>query len=195
MLQLTRAARVWLPVVVLFLMGCSLPGSPADFRPTIGPVQDGSGGPGGPGSSLVASSNCVEVGEPLTLTATFKNWSDAPLTLQGEPPLDIVIRPSFWQESPPEPVARWSESDQYPRDFNPTFQPGETRTYTWTWTVDRTFTQRPLYQGNLIIQLVRGVSLEAGGTGAAGEVGTVYVGLGVLEYGGQGSRPCAELRR
>lgn len=180
----------------LVLTSCTIPRSRAEFRPTIGPVRDGSGGPGGPSGSLSASTNCTEIGETITLTATLANQSPYSLKIQGTPPLDIIIRPSQWQEQRSAPLVRWSQSDQYPRDFNLVLQPGEKRAYQWVWTVDQQFARPASHQGNVLITFQSGgLQNESEGGSPAGEVATIAVGLGVLEYGGQSRRPCAELRR
>jgi hypothetical protein len=161
--------------------------------PTMGPVQDGSGGRGGTGSSIAAHTNCVEVGETLEITARFANYSDQPFTITGEPPLDIVIQ--AYSGPSPRPSVRWSDTAQYPQPFDPVFAPGEERQYVWRWQVEPAFAQQARGHSALQITLERGVLLEAGGISPAGVSSRILVGLGEVQLPGGGSVPCAELRR
>lgn len=165
--------------------------------PTIGPVQGSTGFINGPVLSLLASTNCLRAGEALTLSVTLKNNSANPITLQGAPPLDIVIKPASWQESQPLPVARWSESNQYPQIQNLTLQPDEIRTFRWRWIADATFdAPHSGYKGLLIFSNL-GTTDAGDGRRWSSDVDKSYIYVGFETFTGPGnsSWSCKEMQR
>lgn len=155
--------------------------------PARGPARSGGGSPADR-TALTASTNCVEAGDTLHITATIENTTEYPFTYRGTPPVDIVIEARFPYDAPP--VLRWSESDQYPATFSPTIQPGETRTLTWDWQVD----PARVGQSNELIIYLRGNELGTPNGGTGGTITQVHVGVGAIEDINNGFYECAELQ-
>ena len=123
--------------------------------PTVGPVQRISGNASRTMAVIQSSTNCAEIGEMVTFTASFTNTATYPVTITTEPVMDMVLMPSRWDPADgPEPVQRWSESDQYPTDLPTVVQPGEEWVYQWRWQADPVF--NPQGRSEVRAQLVTG---------------------------------------
>ena len=85
-----------LVLATLLLTACAVGPRPIHQAaiPTIGPVQQGSGGPGSPHIELRANTNCAEVGGVITFTTAITNEMNVPITFTGSSPLlDMVLKP------------------------------------------------------------------------------------------------------
>ncbi|NOK63291.1 MAG: hypothetical protein GFH27_549325n3 [Chloroflexi bacterium AL-W] len=108
--------------------------------PTIGPVQGLSGSTNRTTAVIQANTNCAEIGEMVTFTASFTNTVPYTVTITTEPIMDIVLSPANWDPADgPEPIQRWSESEQYPHDFATVVEPGEEWVYQWRWQADAVY--------------------------------------------------------
>ncbi|MEP7188170.1 MAG: hypothetical protein ABI901_03135, partial [Roseiflexaceae bacterium] len=184
-----------LPLALLLLAACALGPRPVhqSVTPTIGPVQQRSGGAGTPDIELIANTNCAEVGEIVTFTIRMMNRMSLLITFTGTPLVDIVLKPSG--ESVP--LLRWSTTSQYPKDINPVFAPGEIRTYQWQWVADAAYVQPQQTTDNgVIAQLTFGDVIAEGYSPLPGGSIEVYVGVGthILPMPGTNVR-CADMRR
>ena len=81
------------------------------------------------GFQLETSTDCTEVGQPITFILTFYNRDERPIEIEAVLPLDIILAQPT---KPPTIVARWSDSDSYLKQLPP-LESGEIRPYTWTW--------------------------------------------------------------
>jgi hypothetical protein len=191
---------------IVLLSGCvPVPFTTPDRTPTIGPVQIGRVDPDaapsiGLSMELTTNTNCAEVGEVVTFTARIHNNEVRRITLKGSPPLDIILSlgPPESIEETELPVRRWSETPAFPQSFDPVLQPGELRTYQWSWTAEQVFYPNPDRPGNGVwISFYRGavVSTSGGSRPAGALIG--YMGVGKMDFiaGPDSSIPCAELRR
>jgi hypothetical protein len=182
-------------LVMLLLATCAL-GPRAVHQsaiPTIGPVRQGTGGPGSRHFELSANTNCAEVGEVVTFTTTLANETSVPITLTGTPLVDIVLKP-IGEIVPP---LRWSTTPDYPKNINPIFAPGEGRTYTWQWVADAAYLQpQQTHNNGVIAQLTFGdVIAEGYKLHPRGSI-EVYVGVGTHNLPMPGSNVrCADMRR
>jgi hypothetical protein len=194
-----KSVRSWLLMVCLLLsfslLTACYPGGEG-VVPTIGPVWNGTGGSGSVGATIIAPTNCVEVGEVITFTVTLANESAVPMTVTGDPPLDIVLEPTNPVIPSPRPVARWSESQFYPSSITPVWMPGESRSYQWPWMVDPAFALPEARENALHVRFVTGEIQFAGrGSTPAGEL-AMGLGIGALSFNPVGgSISCVELRQ
>ena len=161
--------------------------------PTVGPVQRISGSTHRTTAVLQASTNCADIGEMVTFTASFTNTVPYPITITTEPVLDIVLIPAQWDAADgPEPIQRWSESDQYPENLPNVMQAGEEWVYQWRWQADPMFHS----QGStkVLAQLQRGqIQLQNSAIPAGGP--EVEVGVAAMHLPGGGAVECYELER
>ena len=144
-------------------------------------------------SVIQANTNCAEIGEMVTFTASFTNTATYPVTITTEPVMDMVLMPAQWDPTDgPEPVQRWSESDQYPTDLPTVVQPGEEWVYQWRWQADPVF--RSQKGSEVRAQLVTGqIQLRASSVPEGGP--EVWVGVGAMRLPGGGAVECYELER
>ena len=109
---------------------------------------------------LTLSTNCVEVGEPLTITLTLTNTAAEAVVLDGDPPIDLAID----RKDLNAPARRdvWSADASYPTSFNPRMELGEVRTYSWHWVAHADFAGYANIQSGAIVRyLTEGFSPDA----------------------------------
>ena len=82
------------------------------------------------GFGIGITSDCVEPGQPLSVTLTLYNRDHRPVEILASSPLDIAL---VRHTTPATLVAAWSASPEYPVAIPP-LEPQEIRAYTWTWT-------------------------------------------------------------
>jgi hypothetical protein len=142
---------------------------------------------------VTASTNCAEIGEPVTFTATLTSEANAPLTITTRPVVDFVLRPVAWEETQgPEPIQRWSQTSSYPSVIDPVFAPGEQRQYQWVWIADAVYGQFGV--NGVRAQFFIG-AIPQQGFGPGGD--EVWVGVRTMP-GGESSESgmrCADMRR
>ncbi|NOK63287.1 MAG: hypothetical protein GFH27_549325n5 [Chloroflexi bacterium AL-W] len=161
--------------------------------PTVGPVQRISGNASRTMAVIQSSTNCAEIGEMVTFTASFTNTATYPVTITTEPVMDIVLSPSNWTAGDdPALVQHWSESDQYPTEFPTVAQPNEVWTYQWRWQADAIYHQPDVY--DMRVQLIMGeIQLQGSSVPSGGhELG---IGVGAIPLPGGGAVECYELER
>ena len=81
------------------------------------------------GFALDTSTDCAEVGQPISFILTLHNSDERAIEIAAEPAVDIML---LQPTKPPTIVARWSDSDSYLKQLPP-LESGEIRPYTWTW--------------------------------------------------------------
>ena len=126
---------------LLLLVSCTP--DPAATIPTIGPIQQGTGQPASATITLSANINCAEIGEIITFTLTLENRETYPLTLTGNPLVEITIEPR--RIGGGGASIAWSQTTTYPATIDPVIQPGETRVYQWPFRVDPSYAQDAIY--------------------------------------------------
>ena len=85
----------------------------------------------GPNVSFAIDINndCIEPGQPLSMTLTLHSLDHRPMEILTSPALDLVL---VRHTTPATRVAAWSDSPDYPVAIPP-LEPQEIRAYTWTW--------------------------------------------------------------
>lgn len=137
---------------LLYLMSALNLAACAPGGANIERVVSENGDPGVINHRLTASTNCAEVGDEVVITAKITNLWRTALTVTSSPPFDIIIRPYRYGGNA-QPVQRWSDTDQYPRDLNPELVPGETRMYQWRWIADAAYSKSELRDSGITVQM------------------------------------------
>jgi hypothetical protein len=131
-----RSGVMWSRRLVLLILWLGAVGGCGELRmPKREPLSVRGGG-----SELEAdlsiSTNCIEVGEPLTITLRLTNRSPEPYLLRGEPPVDITI-----EQKDRSRIDYWSATPDYPQSFDPTIPAGTSRDYQWSWVAPADFAE------------------------------------------------------
>ena len=163
---------LWLVIGTVF-MSCGRPP-----LPTRQPVSASSGN-NDPEITIELSTNCVAVGETLTITLRMTNDHAEPV--QIDPSSDLILE----KRTPTQVrVDRWSASADYPQSFDPVLPAGTSRDYTWQWVAREDFAQRDvLHAGTKIFYA----------TNQDDRVALVYLGVGWYTDG-EYTMQCHEMR-
>ena len=173
----------WYNVVVMWLVLLFISGCSDRSIPRREPVGD---------SSLIASTNCVEVGDTVTFTINLQNLSGKTTTIAGTPPFDVTVTPVKWDKLEPAPLVRWSATDRYPINPATVLVAGEQRTYTWQWQATQEFAQVKLRDKNIKVTFSRGMLQTDDGPHAPSGETHVFIGVNTY-YSSTGWWQCSEM--
>ena len=174
----------WYNVVVMWLVLLFISGCSDRSIPRREAVSGGSAQTLIFSEELIASTNCVEVGDTATFTVNLQNLSDKTTTIDGTPPFDITLTPVRIDQPDSAPPVRWSATDQYPVDPATILLPGERRTYTWRWQASQEFALVTRYDKNVRVAFSMGALQRENSTGTP--AGEIRVLIGVNKYSSSG---------